>query len=118
MRDTDESCCEEYGALTRRGLLRGALLAGAGMTSIATFGSSFMETSYAATRSSPAVVVVLSMRGGVDGMSLVVPYGDPVYYAARPRIAVPKSTLLATDGFFGLHPYLAPLLPMWKAGRM
>ncbi|HWJ09869.1 MAG TPA: DUF1501 domain-containing protein, partial [Nocardioides sp.] len=78
----------------------------------------FVETSYAATRSAPAVLVVLSMRGAVDGMSLVVPHGDPVYYAARPDIAVPSSQLLAKDGFFGLHPHLAPLLPLWNAGRM
>lgn len=120
---TSESCaCPEYDALqrnlSRRGLLRGAVAAGAGLTTVATMGTAFMETSYAATRSAPSVLVVLSMRGAVDGMSLVVPHGDPVYYAARPRIAVPSARLLAKDGFFGLHPFLEPLMPLWSSGRM
>lgn len=104
--------------MSRRGLLRGSVGAGVGVTAVSAFGTAFMETSYAATRSAPAVLVVLSMRGAVDGMSLVVPHGDPVYYAARPRIAVPSETLLVKDGFFGLHPNLAPLLPLWNAGQM
>jgi uncharacterized protein (DUF1501 family) len=51
-------------------------------------------------------------------MSLVVPHGDPAYYAARPRIGVPHTALLAPDAMFGLHPALAPLLPMWQAGTL
>ncbi len=58
----------------------------------------------------------LSLRGGFDGLSAIVPAGDPAYYAARPDIAVPKSRLLGGDTRFGLHPGLAPLLPFWKAG--
>lgn len=113
------SCdCPELRGLTRRGVLRGALATGVGLTAVTTVGTTFMETSYAATRSASSVLVVLSMRGAVDGMSLVVPHGDPVYYSARPRIAIPADRLLAKDGFFGLHPNLAPLLPMWESGRM
>lgn len=115
---TTDCGCPEYSRVSRRGLFRGAFAAGAGLTATAAYGSAFVETSYAATRSAPAVVVVLSMRGAVDGMSLVVPHGDPVYYQARPGIAVPSAQLLAKDGFFGLHPNLAPLLPLWNAGRM
>ncbi|MEV6349846.1 DUF1501 domain-containing protein [Actinoplanes sp. NPDC051851] len=64
------------------------------------------------------VFVLLSLRGGFDGLSAVVPAGDPAYYAARPTIAVPKTQLIGGDGFFGLHPALAPLLPEWTAGRL
>ncbi len=114
-----EPCgCPEYTGLSRRGLLRGAVGTGAVLSATAAFGTAFVETSYAATRSAPAVLVVLSMRGAADGMSLVVPHGDPVYYAARPQIAVPAAQLLAKDDFFGLHPHLAPLQPMWTSGRM
>jgi uncharacterized protein (DUF1501 family) len=117
--DTATDCgCPEFSRLSRRGLLRASLAAGLATSTTAAFGTAFVETSYAATRSAPAVLVVLSMRGAVDGMSLVVPHGDPVYYAARPDIAVPAAQLLAKDGFFGLHPHLAPLLPLWDAGRM
>ena len=51
------------------------------------------------------VLVVLSLRGAADGMSLVVPHGDPAYYAARPRIAVPSTSLLERDAMFGLPPH-------------
>jgi len=80
-------------------------------------GTAFTSTAYAAAPVD-RVLVVLSMRGACDGLSLVVPHGDPVYYAARPGIAVPSTRLLAKDGFFGLHPALAPLLPWWTSGKM
>jgi len=108
-------CCEEYAGLSRRGLLKGVLGAGA---ATAFFGTTFTQTAYAATQSADRVLVVLSLRGAADGLSLVVPYGDPAYYTARPRIAIPAASLLAPDGFFGLHPSLAPLVPLWNAGKV
>jgi len=63
-------------------------------------------------------VVVLSLRGGVDGMSVVVPYGDPAYLGLRGSIAVPEGSLLQKDTLFGLHPDLAPLEQQWIDGRM
>jgi uncharacterized protein (DUF1501 family) len=119
---TSSCSCDEFASLdrglTRRGLFRGLAATTAAVTTTTAIGGAFMSTSYAATASAPAVLVVLSMRGAVDGMSLVVPHADPVYYAARPRIAVPSSKLLAKDAFFGLHPDLAPLLPWWNTGSM
>ena len=113
-----EACCAEMTALasSRRGFLQGAALVG----STVMVGSSVITmagSASAATSTSP-VVVVLSMRGAADGLSLVVPHGDPAYYAARPKTAIPKASLLATDPFFGLHPSLAPLVPLWGAGKM
>jgi uncharacterized protein (DUF1501 family) len=111
-----ETCaCPEGLAATRRSVLRGALI---GATTVV--GSTVITTTAASAAAGPApsVLVVVSLRGAADGLSLVVPYGDPTYYAARPRIAVPKEALLATDGFFGLHPSLAPLLPLWDAGKL
>ena len=107
--------CTEATGLSRRGLFRGLAVAGA---STAFFGTTFVQTSYAATRSAPSVLVVLSLRGAADGLSLVVPHADPAYYSARPRLAIPKSQLLAVDPQFGLHPKLQPLLPLWNAGKM
>ncbi len=118
------TCCDEFARMTtlsRRSLLRSAAVVGgltAGLTTASTIGDAFLQTSYAATRSAPAVMVVLSLRGGADGMSLVVPHGDPVYYEARPTIGIPAERLIAKDAFFGLHPNLAPLLPLWQGGRM
>ena len=121
----EPSCCDDFRAaptgVSRRSLLRGVgAVAGAGMVTTATFGNTFTQTAYAAAGKATTgrVLVVLSMRGAADGMSLVVPHADPVYYKARPRIAVPADRLLAADAMFGLHPSLAPLMPLWSSGKM
>jgi uncharacterized protein (DUF1501 family) len=55
---------------------------------------------------------------------VVVPHGDPSYYALRPTIGIPRPSGRATgaafdlDGFFGLHPALAPLMPLWQRGML
>ncbi len=70
-------------------------------------------------RAAPArrrLLVVVFQRGAVDGLSMVVPHGDPDYRAARPGIAVDKPVDL--DGHFALHPALAPLKPAWNAGEL
>ncbi|GGD20016.1 DUF1501 domain-containing protein [Nocardioides daphniae] len=115
------SCCEEFAqvGLSRRGFLGGALATGVATT----FGSTVVQVASApqadaAPAGARAVMVVLSLRGAADGLSLVVPHGDPVYAQARPRIAVPADRLVAKDAFFGLHPALSPLLPLWNGGRM
>lgn len=64
------------------------------------------------------VLVALYLRGGADGLNLVVPAGDPAYYTSRPTIAVPAGHELPLDGFFGLNPALAPLLPLWESGAL
>jgi uncharacterized protein (DUF1501 family) len=115
MTDKTDACCPEYAALSRRGLLTGAV-ALAGATTVV--GSAVVTTSAAALAPASSVLVVLSLRGAADGLSLVVPHSDPVYYRARPRIAVPADRLLARDATFGLHPELAPLVPLWDAGKM
>jgi uncharacterized protein (DUF1501 family) len=115
MTDPVEPCCPEFAAISRRGLIKGALGV-AGLSTVV--GSAVVTAAPARATSADAVLVVLSLRGAADGLSLVVPHGDPVYYAARPNIAVPAGQLLATDGFFGLHPSLAPLLPLWTSGRL
>ena len=53
------------------------------------------------------------MRGAVDGLNMIVPHGDPLYYQERPRIAVPAADVIDLDGHFGLHPRLAKLKPLW-----
>lgn len=63
-------------------------------------------------------VVVVFLRGAADALSILVPYGDQRYYSMRKSTAIPKpGTELGAvdlDGYFGLHPNLAPLLPLWK----
>ena len=89
MSTTEPGCCEEFAraaGLSRRGFLRGLAVVGGAATVTAVHGSAFTSTAYAAAPVD-RVVVLLSMRGACDGLNLVVPHGDPVYYAARPSIA-------------------------------
>src|SRR3989449_2135832 len=65
-----------------------------------------------AARSRP-VLVCLFQRGAVDGLNMVVPHGESLYYRERPRIAVPAGDVVDLDGHFGLHPRLAALKPPW-----
>ncbi len=112
----DTSCCTEYAGLTRRGLFTGALAIG----TTTVLGSAVVTAAPASAESAGAVLVVLSLRGAADGLSLVVPYQDPVIKnrTARPRIGIPTDRLLAPDGTFGLHPELSPLMSLWGAGEL
>ena len=67
-------------------------------------------------------LVCIFLRGGADGLNMVVPHGDKTYYANRPTIAIPRpddhgasQRALDLDGFFGLHPALTPLLDIYRA---
>jgi uncharacterized protein (DUF1501 family) len=67
-------------------------------------------------------MVVVFLRGAVDGLNVVVPHGDQAYYQARPSIAVARpgqpNGALDLTGYFGLHPALRPLLPYWENGQL
>ncbi len=67
-------------------------------------------------------LVVVVLRGGLDGLSAVPPHGDPDYARLRPNIAVPKpgtdGGAVDLDGRFGLHPALAPLAAWYRAGEL
>ena len=65
------------------------------------------------------ILVVVFQRGGMDGISAVIPHGDPHYYENRSALAIPEpedgsdKTGIDLDGFFGLHPSLRPLKDLW-----
>ncbi len=77
-----------------------------------------------APASSNDMLVCVFLRGAADGLNLVVPHGDKDYYAARPTLAIapPKAgdanAAIDLDGFFGLHPRLAPLNDIYRAGAL
>lgn len=62
-------------------------------------------------------LVVIILRGGMDGLDVVRPYGDPAYAAYRPD-SFGKGKHLDLNGYFGLHPELAELQPLWDAGEL
>uniref|UniRef100_UPI003D2F3747 DUF1501 domain-containing protein n=1 Tax=Escherichia coli TaxID=562 RepID=UPI003D2F3747 len=70
----------------------------------------------------PKKLVVVLLRGAVDGLSVVAPYGEREYAANRPQIALPppgaQDGLLKLDKLFGLHPALAPLKRHWDGGQL
>ena len=63
------------------------------------------------------LLIVVFQRGAVDGLNMVVPFGEPEYYRARPNIAVGRpgsdGGAIDLDGFFGLHPRMSALKPLW-----
>jgi uncharacterized protein (DUF1501 family) len=62
--------------------------------------------------------VVLFQRGAADGLNIVIPHGERDYYAMRPTIAIPRGQELELDGFFGLHPAMSALKPLWDAKHL
>jgi uncharacterized protein (DUF1501 family) len=63
-------------------------------------------------------LIVVFLRGGIDGLNVVVPYQESAYYEARPKIGIPaagqEEGVLNLDGYFGLHPALSSLMPLWQ----
>jgi len=82
------------------------------------------RTAFAGDRSGPSRrLIAIFQRGAVDGLNVVVPFGEAEYYKARPSIAIPRPTdaengALDLDGFFGFNPRLKALKPLWDAKRL
>ena len=86
------------------------------------FAPSFLaRTAFAAGSSTRAKrLIAIFQRGAVDGLSVIVPFGEADYYRLRPSIAIPRPNGAADgavdlDGFFGFNPRLQPLKPFWDA---
>lgn len=108
-----------------------------GAVALASFGvaagaPSFLRRAVEAAREGTAgggrrkTLVAIFQRGAVDGLNMVVPFGERAYYDLRPNIAVPQpgkgqnaaDAAVNLDGFFGLHPSLAPFKPLWDEKRL
>ena len=103
---------------TRRIFLRTGALALAGTPALPAF---LTRAVMAATTSATAQgkrLVVIFQRGAADGLNIVVPFREPNYYAMRPTIAIPQTQVLDLDGFFGLHPAMASLQPLYSQGHL
>jgi uncharacterized protein (DUF1501 family) len=99
---------------TRRGFIAGA----GGLVAAAACPASLARPQAA----QPDALIVVFLRGGADGLSLCVPHADPGYTCSRPTIAIPPpgspGGVLDLDGFFGLPPAMASLMPIYRAGRL
>src|ERR1041384_2228217 len=80
---------------------------------------SFLGRAAAAVGARRKLLIAIFQRGAVDGLNMIVPHGEPDYYRLRPTIAIPRpggdamGSAIDLDGFFGLHPSMAPLKPLW-----
>jgi uncharacterized protein (DUF1501 family) len=67
-------------------------------------------------------LIAIFQRGAVDGLNVVVPFGESDYYSSRPSIAIPKpgdtDGAINLDGFFGLHPSMSAFKPLWDSKRL
>jgi uncharacterized protein (DUF1501 family) len=89
------------------------------------FAPSFLaRTAFAAGKSARAKqLIAIFQRGAVDGLSVIVPFGEADYYRSRPSIAIPRpnageNAAISLDGFFGFNPRLQPLKPLWDAREL
>ena len=104
--------------VTRRGFLKQGALALVGTSVIPAFLTRSVFAEASAAKSAGKKLVVVFQRGACDGLNVVVPHAEPAYYAMRPTIAVPQRDLLDLDGFFGLHPAMASLKPLWDGKHL
>src|SRR5690348_13550196 len=115
--------------VTRRVFLKngGVAIASVGLAPVV--GPAFLRRAvFAAEPTSQArqkTLICLFQRGAADGLSIVVPHGDPNLFNLRPNLAIPRpqagkadAAALDLDGMFGLHPALAAFLPLYQAGHL
>jgi uncharacterized protein (DUF1501 family) len=110
-------------AVTRRFFLKSSGLALASFAAAPSFLQRVALGQSVAGKDRP-IIIAIFQRGAADGVSMVVPFGDKSYAGARPQIAVPEpragnaDASLDLDGFFALHPQLAPFKPIYSAGNL
>lgn len=116
-------CCEGAKPLkfSRRYFLKQSGIAMVGLSAM----PAFLQRAVASTpMPNKKQFVVLFQRGAADGLNIVVPFGETNYYRMRPTIAIPQprrdanDTAIDLDGFFGLHPSLAPLEPLFRNNEL
>ena len=123
MTDSTYSCCEGIRGLnfSRRYFLKRGAVAMVGMSAM----PAFLQRAAAATPGAgKKQLVVLFQRGAADGLNIVVPFAEPNYYRLRPSIAIPQpkrggaDAAIDLDGFFGLHPSLASIEPLFHKNQL
>jgi uncharacterized protein (DUF1501 family) len=112
--------------MDRRFFLKSSGLALASLSAV-TNAPSFLTRTLAQTQARKKVLITIFQRGAMDGLNAVIPYGEQNYYNLRPSLAVPRpgvnapagqAAAIDLDGFFALHPALAPFKPIYDAGQL
>ena len=98
---------------------RRRVLAALGATALAPLAAALPTLAWAAAPGQyRKLLVLIELKGGNDGFNTLVPYADPTYYALRPKIGIARDQVVQLSDRAGLHPSLAPLLPLWKERRL
>jgi len=116
---TERCGCPALPEISRRSFLKAAGATGI-VAGLASEGM-FTRLAFGATPYVGDVLVVLSLRGGMDSLQAVVPAAAAQYdhyVNHRPGIAVPQNQLLPLDANFGMHPAMAPLKPFYDDGSL
>jgi len=104
-------------SITRRVFLRNSGLAVVGTAAVPSFLTRAAFGAVDAGARNKRLVVIFQ-RGAADGLNIVVPHGEPQYYAMRPSINIPRKAVLDLNGFFGLHPALESFQPLWQQRQL
>ena len=99
--------------ITRRAFMKDGALAVIGTAAVPTFLTRSVLAQATTVQAQGKKLVIIFQRGAADGLNVVVPYREPAYYQYRPTIAIPQNQVIDLDGFFGFHPAMAPLKPLW-----
>ncbi len=106
----------------RRLFLRDSAIAMAGLGAVPLWLSRAVYANETAASARKKVLIAIFQRGAVDGLNMVVPYGDKHYKEIRPNIAISSpgqdGGALDLDGFFGFHPAMQPFMPAWKDRKL
>src|ERR1700761_6271902 len=103
---------------TRRAFMKGGAMALVGTTVVPPFLQRSVLAQTTSAQAKGKRLVVVFQRGAADGLNIVIPHGEPRYYQLRPAIAIQQNQLIDLDGFFGLHPVMAPLKPLFDQGHL
>jgi uncharacterized protein (DUF1501 family) len=101
-------------SITRRIFLRNSGLAVVGTAAVPGFLTRAAFGAAQVTGGRTKRLVVIFQRGAADGLNIVVPHGEPQYYAMRPSINIPRKAVCDLNGFFGLHPSMSAFQPLWE----
>ena len=103
---------------TRRAFMKAGAMALVGTSAVPTFLRRAVLAQSTSAEAQGKKLVVIFQRGAADGLNIVVPYAEKNYYQLRPSIAIPQNQLIDLDGFFGLHPAMRSLKPLFDQGHL
>ena len=105
-------------SLTRRAFMKDGAMAVVGASAVPSFLTRSVLAQATTAQAKGKKLVVIFQRGAADGLNIVVPHREKTYYDLRPSIAIPQNQVIDLDGFFGLHPAMQSLKPLWDQGHL